>query len=170
MDTQSSEPYRRLMALLGREEALYRVLLSLLEKERRAIVESDLSRLGTTVKKKEDLLQDIRNTGRQRELLITDLARELGCPAEDLTISRLSELAGEPCSTRLKRFSTVIAPLVKAVQDLNTANSALVRHSVDLIRGSLSFLNNLIRGNAVYYRTGRVEHYNQGGKILCSRV
>ena len=102
--------------------------------------------------------------------MIKDLAKSLGCSRYDLTITKLAELVGKPYSSRFKSLCSDLLPLAKTIRDVNEGNKALIRHSVELIRSSFAFLNNLIAANAVYYRSGRMQQNDQSGKVLCGSV
>ena len=158
--------YDDFLNLLDGEATLYRALLSLLEKEKIAIISSNLVELGKTGKEKEKLLLKIRTMEEQRQVIIKDLAESLGCSPHDLTITKLAEFVEAPYSVRFKRLCSDLLPLAKTIRDVNNGNKALLRHSVELVRSSFAFLNSLIAANAVYHRSGRMQQYHQSGKVL----
>jgi len=162
--------YDSLLGLLEGEAGHYRSLLSVLEGEKKAIVESNLGDLGETGKEKEALLSKIRIIEEQRQSMIENLAESLGCSPHDLTITTLAELVEEPYSARFNSLCSDLLPLAKTVHDANDANKALLRHSVELIKSSFAFLNNLITANVVYYRSGRMRQNDQSGKVLCGSI
>jgi len=152
--------------LLNGEAALYRALLSVLEEEKIAIIDSNLGELGKTGKKKEKLLLKIGTIEEQRQIMIKDLAQSLRCSHHDLTIPKLAELVETPYAVQFKRLCSDLLPLAKTIRDVNDGNKALLRHSVELVRSSFAFLNSLIAANAVYHRSGRMQQYHQSGKVL----
>ena len=162
--------YDDFLNLLDGEATLYRALLSLLEKEKNAIISSNIGELRKTGKEKEKLLLKIRTMEEQRQIMIKGLDESLGCPPHDLTITKLAELVEAPYSVRFKRFCSDLLPLAKTIRDVNDGNKALIRHSVELVRGSFAFLNNLIAANAIYYRSGRMQQNDQSGKVLCGSI
>lgn len=170
MNFESVNAYDNLLDLLDGEAAHYRSLLPVLEREKEAIIEPNLGELGKTGKKKEALLLKIRIIEEQRQIMIKDLAKSLGCSPHDLTITKLAELVEEPYSARFKSLCSDLLPLAKTIRDVNNGNKALIRHSVELIRSSFAFLNNLITANAVYYRSGRMQQNDHSGKVLCGSI
>ena len=158
--------YDRFLDLLDGEAALYRALLSVLEEEKKAITDANLDGLGETGKKKEKLLLKIRTIEEQRRIMIKDLAESLGCSPHGLTITKLADFVEAPYAVRFKRLCTDLLPLAKTIRDVNDGNKALLRHSVELVRSSFAFLNNLITANTVYHRSGRMQQTNQSGKVL----
>lgn len=170
MNLEPVNAYDNLLDLLEGDACHYRSLLSVLEGEKKAIIESNLGELEKTGKEKEELLLKIRIIEEQRQIMIKDLAKSLECSPHDLTITKLAERVEEPYSARFKSLCSDLLPLAKTVRDVNGANKALLRHSVELIRSSFAFLNNLIAANAVYYRSGRMQQNDQSGKVLCGSV
>ena len=90
----------------------------------------------------------------------------MGAPVETLTLSGLSKLVDEPYATQLSDCSTSLSALVQSIQEINQANKTLVSHSLDLIRGSLTLLNDLISHNAVYYQTGKMQAGEKSGMVF----
>ena len=170
MNPEPVNAYDNLLDLLEGEAGYYRSLLLVLEGERKAIIASNLGELGKTGKGKEELLLKIRILEEQRQIMIENLAESLECAPHDLTISKLAGLVEEPYSTRFHSLCSDLAPLTKTVHDVNGANKALLGHSVELIKSSFAFLNNLIAANSVYYRSGRMQQNDQSGKVLCGSI
>jgi len=167
---ESVNAYDNLLDQLDGEAALYRVLLSVLQGEKDAIIGSNLGELGKIGKEKEELLLKIRIIEEQRQVMIKDVAKSLGSSPHDLTVTKLAELVEKPYSDRFKSLCADLLPLAKTIRDVNDGNKALIRHSVELIRSSFAFLNNLIAADAVYYRSGRMQQNDQSGKVLCGSV
>ena len=159
-----------LLELLEEASCHYRALLSVLESEKKAIVESNLSELGKVLKAKEALLCKIQVIEEQRQMATEGLAESLGCSSRDLTISKLAELTEEPQTDRFKRLCSDLSPLTESIHSINDNNKTLLRHSVALIKSSFAFLNNLIAANDVYYRSGKVQQTIQSGKVLSGSV
>jgi len=162
--------YDNLLDLLEGEAGHYRALLSVIEGEKRAIVASNLGQLGNAGKEKEELFLKIQMLEEQRQILIEDLAKYLGCSPRDLTIGKLAELVKEPHSARFKSLCSDLLPLAKTIRDLNGANEVLLRHSIELIRSSFAFLNSLVATNPVYYRSGKMQQNDRSGKVLCASI
>jgi flagellar biosynthesis/type III secretory pathway chaperone len=158
--------YDNFLDLLDGEAALYRALLSVLEEEKNAIIDSNLGELGEAGKKKEKLLLKIKTIEEQQQIMIKGLAESLRCSPRDLTITKLAEFAEAPYSDRFKRLCSDLLPLAKTIRDVNDGNKALLRHSVELVKSSFAFLNNLITANAVYHSSGKMQQTNQSGKVL----
>ena len=156
----------KLINLLNEECRLYRSLLLVLQTERRAIIDSQLFQLTECTKKKENLILKLRVLEEQRINYLNNLAALLDTPVEALSLRGLSKLVDEPYGTQFSDCSTTLSALIQSIKEINQANKALVSHSLDLIRGSLTLLNDLISHNAVYYQTGKMQAGERGGMVF----
>lgn len=156
----------KLTSLLNEQLALYQTLLITLQQERKAIIDSHLITLSECTKEKENLILKIRVLEEQRINYMYAVAEVLESPVHTLTLRELSNRVGEPYASRLCDCATCLSALMQGIQEINHSNKALVAHSLDLIRGSLTFLNNLISENAVYYQTGKMQHLEKSGMVF----
>ena len=159
-----------LLGLLEGEIGLYASMLLALQKEKKAIVDSNHEELNETSREKENLFLKIRILEEQRLSVLEKLARNLGHPAQDLTLSKLSQLVQEPQSTQLVGCHSTFLSLAQSIQEINLSNKALLTHSLDLVNGSLSLLSDLLSSNPVYYRTGKMEAGDQSGRLLSGKI
>ena len=161
---------KKLLGLLEEETCLYRTLLSILQKEKTAVVASQLEELNEAGKEKESLILKIRILEEQRLRVQGRLADSLGYEPQDLTLTKLSLLVGEPNSTRLKICYSNLLTLIPSIREVNQSNKSLLTHSLELVRGSLTLLNNFVASNAVYYRTGEMHMSGKSGNVLSGEV
>ena len=159
-----------LLGLLEGEIGLYASMLLALQKEKKAIVDSNHEELNETSREKENLFLKIRILEEQRLSVLEKLARNLGHPARDLTLSKLSQLVQEPQSTQLVDCHSTFLSLAQSIQEINLSNKALLTHSLDLVNGSLSLLSDLLSSSPVYYRTGKMEAGDQSGRLLSGKI
>jgi len=159
-----------LLGLLEGEIGLYASMLLALQTEKKAIVDSNPTELNETSREKENLFLKIRILEEQRISLLEKLAQELGQPSQDLTLSKLSQLVQEPQATQLGECHSTFLSLAQSIQEINQSNKTLLTHSLDLLKGSLSLLSDLLSSNPVYYRTGKMEVGDQSGRLLSGKV
>jgi len=159
-----------LLGLLEGEIGLYASMLLALQKEKKAIVDANHDELNETSREKENLFLKIRILEEQRLSVLEKLARNLGQPAQDLTLNKLSQLVQEPQSTQLVDYHSTFLSLAQSIQEINLSNKALLTHSLDLVNGSLSLLSDLLSSSSVYYRTGKMEAGDQSGKLLSGKI
>ncbi len=170
VNVETAKECDTLLDLLEREVVCYQSLLAALEKEKKAIVASDLSELSINAQEKEALLGEIKVLEKKRQSIIENLAKWFECSSRDLTITRLAERTAEPHAVRFKNISSELRPLADAAHSANSANQALLSHAIELIRSSFAFINNLLAANAIYYRSGRMQQNDHSGKVICSNI
>jgi len=156
--------------LLEGETDLYRALREVLQKEKDAVVSSRIEDLNEAGKEKENLLLKIRILEEQRMHLTDKLATLFGCSVNDLNLSKLSKLVEKPYSTRLDACHSSLADLMQGIKKLNNSNKALLVHSLDLVKGSLTLFNSLVASNPVYYCTGKIQGPDYSGKVLSGEI
>ena len=156
----------KLVILLEKEASLYQKLLSLIYDERSALIESDLEKLNAAGKEKENLYLKLRILDEQCSQLLSQLARKVGCPKTELTVTRLSEVLSAPYAERLTDCSRNLVSLLERVQKANRHNRGLFSHSMELIRGSFNMFKNLLASGPIYYRNGDIQRSNRGGAFL----
>lgn len=159
-----------LLGLLEGEIDLYGSLLLALQKEKRAVVDSNLDELIETNREKESLFLKIRILEEHRITVLEKLAEDLGQLAQNLTLTKLSQLVDEPQSTQLTDCHSRFLSLAQSIQEVSLGNKALLNHSLDLVRSSLALLSDLIPSNPVYYKSGRMQTRDQGGRLVSGKI
>ena len=159
-----------LSGLLEQETELYQALLTAIDKEKQAVISTNLDKLNETTKVKENLLLKLRILDEQRTHLLRKLADFLGRSEDTLSLNNLSRMVEAPHASRLKRYRTLLLTLIAKIQTANSQNRALFSHSLELVKGSMNLLNNLLISGPVYFRTGDIQQRDQTGKILHSEV
>jgi flagellar biosynthesis/type III secretory pathway chaperone len=156
----------KLLGSLEHATELYRSLFRVVQNEKDAVVGLNLQQLNEACKAKENLLLKLRILEEGREQLMDRVAAELDCSSQGLTLTKLSQLVDEPYAHRLRDRSTDLLALIHTLQDATRQNKFLMSHSMQLIQGSYTLLNNLMAANPVYYRSGNVQNNAQTGKLL----
>ena len=159
-----------LLRLLEEETDLYRSLLSVLQKEKKAVVDSRLEELDEAGKEKEGLILKIRFLEEKRMRFQKRLGDSMGYEPEELTLTKLSQLVEEPYSIRLKICYSNLLGMIPSIQKINHSNRSLLTHSLELVKGSLSLLNNFVASNAVYYHTGEMQMRDGSGNVLSGKI
>ncbi len=159
-----------ILDLLEAETDIYHSLLAVLNRERDAVIDSRFDELNKVSKEKENLFLQIRILEEQRMQIIDKLAGMFECSAQDLTLSRLSALVEERYAVQLDKYRLNMSALIQDIETLNRQNRDIVSHSLELVNGSISILENLMASNRVYYNTGQVQSRNYSGKVISGEV
>ncbi len=160
----------QLLRVLERESELYRSMLTVIDKESKAAVRSDLNALSKSGEEKENILVKLRRIEEQRIRLVREIADALGHPPRDFTITMISQLVGEPFAGRLSQAGTDLSIVLNTVKDANHRNKQLFEHSRELLKDSFNLLSELTRSDMVYYRTGNVQRTYQTGKCVNGEI
>jgi len=164
------DPLDRLVELLEKETDLYRLLLKAVSREKEAILQSDLENLNRICKEKENTILKIQIMEEQRIANLKMLAAGTGTPSADLTLRKLIDLVDSPYRERFEAILDTWRDLIGRIRNINKHNRGLLTHSVDLVRGSLALLNNLINATPVYRRSGTLFEQRRTGTLFSSDV
>ena len=156
----------QLLGVIGEESEIYRSMLTVTDKESSATVRSDLVALTKAREEKEDILVKLELIEGQRRRVVNEIADALGYPSEDFTITKISQLMGEPFGGRLSQAGAELLAVLNTVKAANHRNKLLFEHSRALLRGSFNILSELTHSDTVYYRTGNIQRTYQTGKCV----
>ncbi len=160
----------KLLVLLAGETEVLRCLLSVMQKEKGVMVESDLDGLNTLSKEKEILLLKIRIFEEQRLKIIKSLADFTGNESEKLTLNKLAQIVKEPYSSRFENEHSRFSSLLQTIQEVNQGNMYLMNHSLGVVRSSLKLIGNLMTPNPVYYDTGMIRTKSQNARVCSVKI
>jgi flagellar biosynthesis/type III secretory pathway chaperone len=160
----------QLIRILEREGDLYKLMLTVMEKESRAAVRSDLNALTATGEEIENILKKLRPVEEQRTQLVGEMAETLGYPSKDLSITKIAQRVDEPFAGRLRQAGADLSTVLNSVKDTNHRNKQVVAHSMELLRGSFNLLSALTRADTVYYRNGDIQRTYQTGKCVNGEI
>ncbi len=167
---QMNDFFNKFCGLLEHEADLYRELLAIIDKEKQAVVATNLAELNEAAKIKDNLLLKLRILDEQRHHQLRLLADDLKQPVEELNLSKLAGLVEAPHATRLNRLRSALETIIVKIQQANERNRALFSHSLELVKSSMNLLNNVMTSTPVYFPTGNLRHSDQTGKILHGEV
>ena len=160
----------KFLGLLEQQTELYRLLLTVIDDEKNAVIAANLERLNEAGKTKENLLLKLRILEEQRKHLLDKLATHLKQPVGNLTLAKLSELVGQPHAHRLVGCRSMLLELIGRIQQANADNRDLFAHSLNLVRASVNLMNSLMSSSPVYFRTGNIHCHDHTGKILQGEI
>jgi flagellar biosynthesis/type III secretory pathway chaperone len=162
--------FEKFLGLLEQQTELYRMLLSVIDDEKNAVIAANLDKLNEAGKSKENLLLKLRILEEQRKHVLDELARHLKQPMETLTLAKLSELVGPPHAHRLADCRSMLLELIGKIRQANADNRDLFAHSLNLVRASVNLISSLTSSSPVYFRTGNIHCRDHTGKILHGEI
>lgn len=161
---------QQLLAVIGEEKEIYRSMLTLIDQESKATVRSDVIALTTAGEEKGNILAKLALIEDQRKQVVSEIADALGYAPGDLTITKISQLIGEPIAGRLNQAGAELLTVLNTVKAANRRNKLLFEHSRELLRGSFNILSELSCSDTVYYRTGNIQRTYQTGKCVNGEI
>lgn len=156
----------RLKCLLEEETEILEAFLSVLRDENDSLAGAQLNKLNKACKAKENLILKIRILEEQRRHVLHELSKILDSSMEIITIARLSDLAERDDADRLMKCRSNLLSLAKSIEELNASNRSLLNNSINFVRTSLFFLDNLIYPGNLYYSNGRLRQIGQSGRFF----
>ncbi|MBI5344097.1 MAG: flagellar protein FlgN [Deltaproteobacteria bacterium] len=159
---------RQLIEHLEREIALYKELITALQKETENLVNRDYKGLYDTVNHKEHILVRIDSIGPSRIYLIQEAAKAIGIkdrPSLSLIVERIESGA----SVELERCRRTAISLIESIQEINSLNSIVVKGSLDNINKTLGLLGNFLP-SGVYTSNGAFGSINLKGYQLSEGI
>ena len=161
---------KELLKLLEDEIEIFRFLLPICRKEKKAVLASDLNELNKTLAKKEKLLFNMRSLEKRRTHVMNQLSEALELSPDELTLKKLARSVQKPYSIRLKNSGSQLLKLTKNITNANNANKGIFAHSLDIVKSALTLLQNVIAPGQVYHRTGKVQADHHSGKVLSGEI
>ena len=161
---------QQLLDVIEGEKEIYRSMLTLIDQESKAAVRSDVIALTTAGEEKGNILAKLALIEDQRKRVVNEIADALGCTPGDLTITKISQLIGEPFAGRLNQAGAELLTVLNTVKAANRRNKLLFEHSRELLRGSFNILSELSCSDTVYYRTGNIQRTYQTGKCVNGEI
>ncbi len=156
----------KLISIFNLQTDLHQSLISVLEEEKKAIIDSDHFELTRVSHEKTNLILRIQKQEDQRSIIHASLAEALEKTPQELTLKGLCRLIEEPYSSRLNFCRSNFVPLLNKVRKENDGNKILLFQSIELVRSSLNILNSLMSSNSVYYQTGKIKDADQSGRVF----
>ena len=160
----------QLLRVLEQASELYRSMLTVIDKESKAAVRSDLNALTKAEEEKENILVKVRLVEKERIRLVREIAETIGYPPRDVTLTMLSQLVGEPFAGQLSQAGTELSTLLYTVKNASHKNKQFFEHSLELLKGSFNLISELMGSDMVYYRTGNMQRTYQTGKCVNGEI
>ncbi len=119
--------------VINREHEIYTQLLELSRVKTNIIVEGKVIELEKMVKVEQTFLLEMGKLEGAREDLVENLAKELNCEPEEITLSRLITTSTGNEKEKLENLHKKINSTMKQLTDTNELNSKLIKNSLDYI-------------------------------------
>ncbi len=125
---------------LEEQLATYKLLVKYEQEKQEVLVNGEINQLEELVKKEQKVVFKNGELEKTRQEHISQLAEQAGVPQDDLTISRVIELAEGDMKDRLSNVYEELEYVLVELKDLNLKNNSLIEQSLSYINYSLDIL------------------------------
>ncbi|GEM_PF-2140991 len=164
----------KLLTTLDEEATGYQDMEKVLTEEEASISFSRRERFDQVQLEKEALVIKLQQFEGKRKPLVDQLSDAYAKGGKPLTVSQLAQFAKPPNDDKLMACADLLRSTIGRVQEKNRRNQLLINQYLDLIKGSLRLLTNLMDDNPVYQKTGTtrpaVGYHSGGGRFICGNV
>lgn len=165
-ETKMDELLKKVSERLNLEIEICEALLFETEKEREAIIQSDIETVNAICSKKQALLERMNRLGEERDKLKPALVKQFEIDPGEFSLTNLSELIKEPYSSEIHANCRRIKKLIEKVNAANRANAALLENSLELVRSALDLLNDSSAGGGMYGPGGKILNEEKQGRFI----
>jgi len=154
-----------LLALCTILEALVeasRMLIALLQDEKRYIIEGDVERLLPLTAEKEAAIEHLSSLNQHRIAVLQMADRKASPP----TLNTLIPLCPDLYQNRLRTAQTRLEALSTGINELNQMNGLLTERVLQQISGLLAVLGSLSPSGPTYAQSGMIQALPAGGRTL----
>jgi flagellar biosynthesis/type III secretory pathway chaperone len=128
---------RDLVQVLVAQHALYDQLIGLLEIEQGALLSRQPGEALDVVRRKETLLLKIRTLDESRQIICQRLARRLGLPATELTITEIRSRLDPAQAESLADIQRQLRDTMERLKAMNERTNRLCSQGMDVVRDIL---------------------------------
>jgi flagellar biosynthesis/type III secretory pathway chaperone len=163
-----------LLDLLDEEAACYREMRRILVDEETSISLSRKERFDQVQYEKEFLVVKLQQFEEKRNQLVVQLSSAYATDGKSMTVSQLAEVVKPPYREKLLSRASHLRSIIGDVYEKNKRNQLMINQYLDLIKGSLRLLTNLMEDSSVYQKPGThqsaVGYQIRGGRFICGTV
>lgn len=165
-----AEQLSELVKVLEAVSALYRRMLEIMDRERRALLRARRTEIEACTAEKRDVLDRLQAAERRRTEAVNRLARQIGHADAGVTLRVLARTAPEPHGSALHRCRSELLSLIAQVKRENRRSLTLCCNAAERLRAAYGALKGLAADGSVYQRGGRLQGARLKGKLVCNDI
>lgn len=146
----------QLIMILSREAGVFENFLELLDQQKKALVANDAEALRLSTEQLRDKVAESRLLDRQRQDLLARI-KAIESLDDDLTVSRLVELADDQQAGQLRVLRETIADIHNRISDARTTNELLLNQAREYIAYTMKAIAHFHSPEPVYSRSGEAD-------------
>lgn len=134
----------KVILCLEKENSIYEKLLSISKEKKKVIIDGKIDELDSIIKMEGNLVLEISKLEDEREKTVNDLAKELGCNREELSISYLCGKLENNRAEHLKKIADSIGGTLKELKEINDLNGKLIEQSLEYVNFSINLMADVL--------------------------
>ena len=160
----------KVILYLEKENSIYEKLLSISKEKKDIIIDGKINELDSIIKMEGNLIMEISKLEDEREKAVNDLAKELGCNREELSISYLCNKVVDKRVANLKKISDSIGNTLEELKEINDLNGKLIEQSLEFINFSINLVADVMEGQKVVYEGKKEANGENNVRLFDAKV
>lgn len=165
-----SATIEQLIKVLEESEKVYRQLLPVFDREKKAAFSSDPDTFSAVVEEKQELLARLRLIDRNRQIILSQVSSEWNIPVNELRLSTMADRVEGLQHSQIHRLRSSLRELTNKVKHRNEENRRLIQHCLDLVQGTLGFFQHWVLPKDVYGASGHMNMHQRNGSLISGAV
>lgn len=159
-----------LLSILEESEAVYQRMLPVIHREKQAALFAQADQLTSASEEKEELLAQLQQLERQRQIIIHQIAADCHLPVNEIKLSTLADQSDQHRASRMKRLSASLNELVPKIKKANEESRAIIQHCLHIVHGALGFFQHWVMPTDVYGASGQMSLHQKGGSLISGAI
>jgi len=129
-----------LLEVLKMEVRSFTTVIELLILEEKSLISCDTPALADVIDRQGDVLSSIACLEKSRFEILDRIAREMGMKRDDIVLSDIAGLVGDPFRKELIETGTVLASIYEDMKRRKVSNTLLIRQGVMMVENDIRLL------------------------------
>ena len=159
-----------IISCLEKQKSIYEELLSISRKKKQVLIDGNVEKLDSMVKREGNLIIEIGDLENKREKAVEALAKELGCSSKELTVSYVCDRVADKRVGLIRSLADSIGSILKELKELNDINGKLIEQSLEYVNFSINLVADVLEGQKVVYEANEEENKGNGVRLFDAKV
>ncbi|MEZ5359438.1 MAG: flagellar protein FlgN [Candidatus Zixiibacteriota bacterium] len=145
----------RLITVIGEEAVLFEQFLAMLERQQYALIHNHVDDIQTVTSELQKIVLQSQKLETARADIVEEI-RQHGGTQDDLTVSRICDMADENRSLQLKSLRETVLNLYSRIEETRMRNGLLIQQSMEQIRNTMEMIGRIPSQKSNYHGKGAV--------------
>lgn len=159
-----------IISCLEKQKSIYEELLSISREKKQVLIDGNVEKLDSMVKREGNLIIEIGDLENKREKAVEALAKELGCSSKELTVSYVCDRVADKRVGKIMSLADSIGNILKELKELNHINGKLIEQSLEYVNFSINLVADVLEGQKAVYEANEEENKGNGVRLFDAKV